>query len=131
MNEEISIPKNSEIDQALKQFGTESQTGQIQKASEASKTSSIPQKDVEGVEFEIPSYGAMKYYQEKETPKMVKLVMKYSGGAIKEQKQAEHVLLWFVIVAIGVSLYLVFWFGHTQSQVSPAEIEQMIQHPLK
>ena len=41
-----------------------------------------------------------------DVPKMVQLVMKWFG--FKEQKQAEYVLLGFVVVAIGVSLYLFF-----------------------
>ena len=104
----MSLPNNSEIDQALKEFEAESQTGQTPKATEALKTPPIPQNEVEGVKFEVPSYGAVKYYQETETPKMVKVVMKLSGGAVKNQKQAEWILFGFVIVAIGVSLYLVF-----------------------
>ena len=35
--------------------------------------------------------------------------MKISGGAIKEQKQAEYMLFGFVVVAIIVSLFLFFW----------------------
>lgn len=43
-----------------------------------------------------------------EVPKMVKLVMKLSGGAIKEQKQAEYVLLGLVVLMLGLSFYLFF-----------------------
>lgn len=65
--------------------------------------------EVEGVKFETDSYKAVKFYDETNTPKIVQWVMKISGGAIKEQKQAEYVLFGFVIVALIVSLFLVFW----------------------
>jgi len=39
---------------------------------------------------------------------MVKAVIKYSGGAVKNQRQAEWILLGFVVVAIGISIYLFF-----------------------
>ncbi len=80
MNENINLEGNTEIDQALKEFELKSQTEQVQKAPEVSKVSEIP--------------------------KMVQLVMKWSG--LKEQKQAEYVLFGFVIVMIGISLFLVF-----------------------
>ena len=103
MNKEVNISNNSEIDKALREFELKAQEKQGQKIPEASV---VPQKEVEGVKFEVPSYGAVRYYNETATPKMVKLVMKLFGGAIKEQKQAEYVLLGFVIVAIGVAIFL-------------------------
>ena len=105
MKEETNISNNSEIDKALKEFEAKSETEQTP---EDSKSSEVPKHKVEGIQFEVPSYGAVKYYNETTTPKMVKLVMKYSGGAIKEQKQAEYVLLAFVIVALIISGFLVF-----------------------
>jgi len=104
MNEEIKTGGNVEIEQALKEF----------------EEKSTP----------APSYQAVKFYNETDTPKVVKLAMKLTG--FKEQKQAEYVLLGFVIVAIGVSLFLFFGMGQTQqkSQPPPAEIlEQMKQIP--
>jgi len=111
-------PNNSEIDKALKEFEIKSQAEQMQKTGEVPRASETPQqKEVEGVKFEIPSYGALKYYKETEAPKMVKLVMKYSGGAIKEQRQAEWILFGFVIIAIGISLFL-FFGGNKGSNMS-------------
>lgn len=118
MNEETNIPNNSEIDKALKEFEAKSQTEQIQKAPE------IPKNKVEGIQFEIPSYGALKYYNETDTPKMVKLVMKWSG--FKEQKQAEYVLLGFVVVAIGISLFL-FFGGGSGISTNQAVINQTLK----
>lgn len=110
MNEQTNpnTSDNTEIDKALKEFEAKN-TEQTQKAPEA--VSTIPQKDVEGVKFEVPSYGAVKYYKETDTPKMVKLVMKISGGAVKSERQAEYVLFGFVVVAVIISLFLFFGTG--------------------
>ena len=110
MNEETNISNNTEIDQALKEFEAKSDIKQNQQASESSKSSPAPQNEVEGVKFDVPSYGygAVKYYSETNTPKVVKLVMKFSGGMIKNEKQAEYALLVFVILAMAVSFYLFF-----------------------
>ncbi|MFH1201199.1 MAG: hypothetical protein V1484_02670 [bacterium] len=87
MPPEINTPDNTEIDKALREFELKNQTEQAQKAPE------------------VP--------QDSDVPKMVQLVMKWSGGAIKEQKQAEYVLLGFVILAISISLFLVFLGGNS------------------
>jgi hypothetical protein len=116
-----TLPNNQEIDQALKEFEAKN-TAQNQNIFEASKSSPVPQKEVEGVKFEIPSYGAVKYYKETDAPKMVKLVMKWSG--FKEQKTAEWILLGFVVVALGISFYLFFGGGNGGEKVSPMTPEQ-------
>jgi len=43
--------------------------------------------------------------KDSEMPKMVQLVIKWSGGAIKEQRQAEYVLLGFAILIFLISQY--------------------------
>lgn len=101
MTENIKIPDNFEIDQALKEFEAKSKAEETQKVSEVSKTPDVP--------------------------KMVRLVMKLSGGAIKEQKQAEYVLLGFVALAIIVSLFLVFGGKQTQQKLTPVMLEQIKQ----
>jgi len=45
------------------------------------------------------------------TPKIVKLIIKYSGGLIKDEKQANYVLIGFVTVTIVISLFLIFGGG--------------------
>ena len=85
MDEENKIQPSAEIQKALKEFETKS----------------------------AESYKAVKFYNETDTPKIVKLVMKLSGGAIREQKIAEYVLFGFVLVAIFVSLFLFFGIGGT------------------
>jgi hypothetical protein len=117
-----TIPNNAEIDKALKEFEAQSQAGKIQKAPEILQPSSVPQEKVDGIQFEVPSYGTVKYDKETETPKMVKLVMKLSGGAIKEQKQAEWVLLAFVVVVIGFSVFLLLSGGRPAPQKPSQEL---------
>lgn len=88
MNEETNIPKNFEIDQALKEFETKSATDN--------------------------NYKAVKFYKEIAAPKMIKLVMKLSCGAIKSERQAGYVLLGFVVLAIIISLFLIFGGGKSK-----------------
>ena len=115
MSEPINIPNNTEIDKALKEFEA-GNAEQKQKASEAPKVSEVPQNEVGGVKFEVPRYGAVKYYNETTAPKMIQLTMKWFKVG---QRQAEYILFGFVIVAIGISLYL--FFGG-KSDTSPINI---------
>ena len=46
-----------------------------------------------------------------ETPKVILWVLKYSGGYVKDEKQANYILIGFVTVAIIISLFLVFGGG--------------------
>jgi len=78
----------NEIDLALKEFEAKSQTQAPVAAAEPDAVSLSP-----------------------ETPKMVGKLIKYSGGAIKSQRQAEIILLGFVIIAMGISFYLFFGGG--------------------
>ncbi|MBI3305546.1 hypothetical protein HYZ82_00210 [Candidatus Nomurabacteria bacterium] len=45
------------------------------------------------------------------TPKITEWVIKYSGGAIKDEKQANYVLIGFAAAAIIISLFLFFLGG--------------------
>jgi hypothetical protein len=133
MAPDIKISNNSEIDQALKEFEMKSQAEQARKPPEALGTSEVQTKEVEGVKFETDSYKAVKFYNETAPPKMVKLVIKYSGGAVKEQRQAEYILFGFVVLATIISLFLFFTTGRTQpkSQKPPAAVlEQMRPIPV-
>ncbi len=47
------------------------------------------------------------YFFRPGTPKMIQWVIKYSGGLIKNEKQATYVLLGFIAFAITISFYLV------------------------
>lgn len=58
-----------------------------------------------GVKFE--EYRASASYYPG-TPKIIQWVIKYSGGLVKDEKQASYVLIGFVVVAIIISLFLIF-----------------------
>lgn len=88
MNENLDLEENTEIKKALEEFEVKSSAEQEQKAPVNKKTPDVP--------------------------KMVELVMRWSG--VKEQKQAEYILLGFVIIAIGVSLFL-FIKGNSSNNV--------------
>ena len=48
------------------------------------------------------------------TPKIVRLVIKYSGGYIKGENQANYFLIGFAAAAIIISLFLFFGGGNNQ-----------------
>lgn len=121
MDEEINIPNNLEIDKALKEFEAKSGAEQTQKTPEAFKNSNVPQREISGVKFESDSWKAVKFYNETTPPKIIQLVMKYSGGAIKEQGQAEYVLFGLVVLTIFVSVFL-FFNGTKKNTLPPQEI---------
>ena len=60
----------------------------------------------EGEEFQRPARSF-----QTPTSKIVEWVIKYSGGYIKDEKQASYALLGFVVVVITISLFLVFGGG--------------------
>ena len=102
----LNTQNNQEIDKALKEFEAKSQAEQKQKTPEVEQVSDVP--------------------------KMVQLVMKWSG--FKEQKQAEYVLLGFVVTAIGVSLFLFFLKGGAIKKnvnVEPGPELMLIEVPSK
>ena len=53
------------------------------------------------------------------TPKIVEWVIKYSGGSIKDEKQANYILIGFVAVAIIISLFLFFGDYNSRSLTPP------------
>lgn len=62
--------------------------------------------------------------------KIVEWVIKHSGGLIKDENQANYVLIGFVAVAIIISLFLVFK-GIGNSNAKPLtnnQIEQIIKN---
>jgi len=75
----------------------------------------------EGEEFLRPSQSF-----QTPTPKIVQWVIKYSGGLIKDEKQASYVLVGFVALAIVVSFFLFLRGGTSGSpedtKVLPAEL---------
>ncbi|KKT01152.1 MAG: hypothetical protein UW07_C0056G0004 [Candidatus Nomurabacteria bacterium GW2011_GWF2_43_8] len=81
-NEEVKIEGSIDINEALKEFEEKTSQEQATKIVAAREFSNMP--------------------------KMVKLVIKWSGGAIKEQREAEYVLLGFAILVFIISLFIFF-----------------------
>ena len=81
------------------------------------------------VEFEegnpnSQGYSAVKYYVEPTDPKIVKWVMKYSGGLVKNSNQASYVILAVVILMVIVSIFLIFTAGPKIPPQPPTPHEQ-------
>jgi hypothetical protein len=51
-----------------------------------------------------------------ETPRLHQWVIKFSGGLVKDEKQANYVLIGFVALAVILSLILVFGGGSRSSR---------------
>lgn len=62
------------------------------------------------VKFEGEEFKRPRSFQT-QTPKIVGWVIKYSGGYVKDEKQANYVLIGFVAVGIVFSLFLFFGGG--------------------
>lgn len=50
------------------------------------------------------------------TPKIIQWVVKYSGGLIKDERQANYVIFGFVVLAIILSLFFIFSGGSSKSE---------------
>lgn len=74
------------------------------------------------VEFEETRISSPVRY--KNTPKMLEWVIKYSGGLIKNERQANFVLLVFVILSIILTLYVFFKSGPSTEPPTDLMIEQ-------
>lgn len=94
-NEEVPIKGANEIEQALKEFEAKSTAEQEQHVAQVAKDA--------------------------EAPKIVQLVIKWSGNSIT-QRQAEYVLLGFVVIAMATSLYLFFGIGSSPQPSTPPEL---------
>lgn len=57
------------------------------------------------------------------TPKIIQWVIKYSGGLVKDEKQASYVILGFVALAIVIALVLIFGGGVGEVPLLPPEEE--------
>ena len=82
--------------------------------------------DDSGVKYtDETGWRAMRYYREPQSPKLIQWVLKYSGGLIKDERQANYVLVGFAVLAIGISLFLFFNSSvptntNTTGKLSPA-----------
>ena len=98
MDENLNLEGNLEIEKALKEF----------EAKNSTQTAQVPS---------APG--------NPENSKMVQFVIKYSGGYIKDQRQAEYVLLGFAIISIIISFFLFFGGNITQENESPIYQEDL------
>lgn len=81
--------------------------------------SSAPADYGAGVRFEDNGWKAMKYYRESATPKLIRWVMKYSGGLIKDEKQAGYFLMGLSLAVLVLGLILMFSGGPELTPVPP------------
>ena len=88
------VTQSNEIDKALAEFEVQSKTMQAVPVPKAKEVSDVPA--------------------------MVRLIMKLSGGTIKERKTAEYVLVAIALVFLGLSFYISF--GPSLSSPSSSQI---------
>ncbi|MFC1612876.1 hypothetical protein ACFL23_00940 [Patescibacteria group bacterium] len=67
-----------------------------------------------------------KYFFRPGTPKIVRWTVKYSGGLIKNENQANYVLLVFVVVSIIFSLFLVFGRNKKNNILGEIPVNQFV-----
>ena len=72
-----------------------------------------------GRKLDASGWRAVRYYRDPQSPKVVQWVMKYSGGLIQSEKQANYVLLGLVAVAMVISLFLFFGGSFGRSNPVP------------
>src|SRR3989344_2187890 len=100
MDEGIKVGGNEEIEAALKEFKAKSAIEQLRPV----------------VKTEIAS----------DLPKMVQLVVKFSGGYIKDEKQANYVLFGLVILMFALTFYFLF-SGGDKTKPLPVDLQQIDQ----
>jgi len=100
MDEDIKIRESDELNKALQEFKAKS-----------------------AIEALTPVVKKNKY---DEFPKMVGLVMKLSGGAIKEERQANYVLFGVIILMFALTFYF-FFSGGDKTKPLPVDLRQIDQ----
>jgi|SRR6185369_742295 len=100
-DEEIKIEGGIDINQALKEFEAKSSAETAQAAPKVSNGAEIS-----------------------DLPTMVRWVIKLSGGAVKEQRTAEYILLGFAIAVVCIALFIFFDLGNKIWGPAPAQFEQ-------
>jgi hypothetical protein len=66
-----------------------------------------PTNDKAPIHFEEPAIRPPSYAESK-PPKLAGLIIKFSGGTIQSVAAAEYVMIGFVIILVGISLYFLF-----------------------
>ena len=95
-----NLNQNTDIENALKEFEAQNNNETVNQT----------------VGDDIPDVSNIK---NPESSKMVGWIMKYSGGMIKEERQAEYVLLGIAVIFILTSLYL--FFGDNLQKKAPVK----------
>ncbi|MBI2065873.1 MAG: hypothetical protein HYT68_02290 [Candidatus Zambryskibacteria bacterium] len=67
--------------------------------------------DNKNIEFEKDNDWKTTSYSEPDSPKIIQRVMRFSGGYVKNEKQASYVLLALTLLAIIFSAFLLFSRG--------------------
>jgi len=81
------------------------------------------------VEFEKTEWQQSNRSFNTDASKMIQWVIKYSGGGLKDEKQASYTLIGFVVVMIGVSLFLIFSGGDESGAKIEAPPGQKVIYP--
>lgn len=97
MDENLNLNGNAEIEKALKEFEAQDNRADNNNFEQNKQTEQIDH-----------IYSVSSSLQKNETSKMIQWVMKLSGGAIKDEKQANYALLGLALLATMISLYLFF-----------------------
>lgn len=71
----------------------------------------------QNVVFENQDERPSGYYGQRSMPKMIALVIKFSGGYIKNEQQANYALIIFAVVAIIISIILFSRLSSTSPKV--------------
>jgi hypothetical protein len=116
------FPNTKEIDAALKEYEAQKAGGRIVPAKGGENSFSAGEIESALQKFNQTETTDPRFSNRaadappiSELSAMTRLVIKLSGGLIKEKKQAEYVLLGFAIVTIGASLFL-FFRGASQNE---------------
>ncbi|OWK27433.1 MAG: hypothetical protein US76_04365 [Parcubacteria group bacterium GW2011_GWA2_38_13b] len=63
------------------------------------------------------------------TSKIIRWLIKYSGGTIKDEKQANYVLIGIAVIAITITIFLIFNKNFDPSLDQKAMNEMLKLHP--
>lgn len=72
------------------------------------------------IEFENQWERPNEYYGQRKTTKIIELTIRYSGGIIKDERQASYILLIISALIIVVSLFILFRGGSVPNVPPPA-----------
>lgn len=78
------------------------------------------------VKFEGEEFQRTRQSFQTPTPKIVEWVMKYSGGFVKDEKQASYVLVGFVAVAVVVVISFLFSGGGSKAKLEAPPGQKII-----